>query len=411
MVRTVKLGSLAPGLNNRLEPSRLQLRLPDRSQATYLYGADNVDITSNGFLKRRRGQSLASAGAAHSLWSDQQGAFGVVDGVLAKLSGDGAGLTREAIRQGLPALPVSYSRGADGDVYWTNSVEVRRIAVGGDRPIATAPLALVSDPVLVGGALPAGRYLVALTVSGPDGESPATTPVAVEVDGDQGIAFSGLPAGLAVNLFATGANGEILSHQASSSTGTVTMLTLRLNGRTCDTLNRELMPAGSIVRHYNGRMLVASGNTLFLSDPYRYGLYDPSVGYIPFPAAVSVVEPMAAGVYIVADKTYWIGDLLADALQEKLAYGGTPGTSGRSPDGTQAFWQSPRGLVLGDADGNVSNVQEHALKFSAARSGASLYREQDGMTHIVSTRYGAEPSVAAATSYMEAEIVRKGTVL
>lgn len=408
MTRVFKPGSLAPGINNRLEPTQLQTVLPDRSKATFLYGADNVDINKKGYLKRRRGSAITIASQSHSIWSDKQGAFAVIDGTLTALAASGPGLASSAVRAGLPALPVSYSRGADGDAYWSNGQVIRRVAAGVDRPIATDPLASVPAFTLTAGALREGRYLIALTVRTVDGESPATPVAQLEVPEGSGIAFS---TPQAVEVYMSGPNGDILTRQATGAAGNVAIVTHTEEGRRCETLNMALMPAGTVVRHHRGRMLVARGNTLCVSEPYNYGITDPSKSYFPFPAPITVIEPTDGGVYICADKTYWIDDLFNDKLQEVLPYGAIPGTSGRSPNDLQVFWQAPGGLVVGDLTGAVKNVQEDALELSNAATGASLYRERDGMHHIVSTRFGVEPSVAAATSFMDAEIVRKGTIL
>ncbi|RZL88828.1 MAG: hypothetical protein EOP82_21670 [Variovorax sp.] len=408
-IRPVKLGSMAPGLNNRLEPTQLAVASDDKKGATFLYAADNVDLNRKGYLKRRRGQTVEAAGQAHSLWSDKDGAFAVIDSALNSLTPSGAGLARASVRVGLPALPVSYSRGADGNVYWSNGQLIRRVVAGVDRPIAAEPPSLIPPINLISGALPAGKYLVAMTRQDENGESPATPVVQVDVPANGGIQILSADA---LQVYMSSADGDVLTLQGNTTGGALNVVTHTNNRRRCATLNRELMPAGTIVRHYNGCLLVASGNVLHVSEPYNYGLRNPSKGYIPFPEDITVIEPTANGVYLCADKTYWIADLLMEgALAEVLPYGGIPGTSGRFPREDKVFWQSSNGLVVGDKAGAAKAAQEGALEFSGASSGASLYRERDGMHHIVSTRFGVEPSVAAATSFMDARIVRKGTIL
>lgn len=404
--RSVDFGSLAPGLNNRLEPTKLDTRLADRRKATYLYGAENVDLNGEGYLKRRRGQIERAGNPSHSLWGDLRSSYVVTDDVLGTLTLNGDTLSLTAVRSGMPKLPVSFSRGADGVVYWTNQQVIRRIANGADLPISAEPPSLVPTVTVTSGALAAGKYLVACTIEDANGESPATPVVQVEVPNNGGIVVD---AASSVTVYMSGPNGDILTKQAVGDPVSIVVHTE--NGQRCDTLNTALLPAGTIVRHYNGRMLVASGNALYASNPYHYGIYDPSSGYFPFPADITVVEPTDNGLYICADKTYWIGDLYADKLQELLPYGGIRGSSGRSPDDEEVYWMSPRGLVVGDKNASVKNVQEAALEMAPAQSGASLYRERDGAHHIVSTRFGVEPSVASATSFMEAEVIRKGTVL
>lgn len=406
--RTVNLGSFAPGVNNRLEPSELATVLADRSKGTYLYGADNVDINDKGFLRRRRGTTQRIAGAAHSLWADARSAeaFAVVDDQLERLTEGGTTLQRAVVRAGMPRLPVSYSRGADGAVYWSNGQVIRRVEAGVDRPVATEPPPLVPTVTVTSGALRAGKYLLAFTALSDDGESPATPAVQVDVPDNGGVAVDSVTE---VQVFMSAPDGDILTWQAAGTDPSV--LVHNETGRRCMTLNRALMPAGSIVRHYNGCLLVASGTLLFISDPYNYGLYNPSKSFIALPAAINLLEPTDNGVYIGADKTYWLHDFFGGDLQEVLPYGATPGTSGRSPNDDTVFWHSDRGLVVAGKNQDVKNVQEEALEFSAASSGASLFRERNGMTHIVTSRAGVQTNVAAASTFMEAEVIRKGTTL
>lgn len=405
MVRTVKLGSLSPGVNNRREPSRLELTLADRSKATFLTAADNVDITANGFIKRRRGTTLEAAGRAHSLWSDDRSAFVVLADALTELTDAGAGLSRAAVRASMPRLPVSYSRGADGAVYWSNGMDLRRVLNGVDRPVVTpAPQALGPADVVVsaGGALRPGKYLLALTAISEDGESPATPAVQLDVPENGKIALA-----TAHHVYLSGADGDILTYQGQLAE----VYTHNENGRQCPTLNTAPMPAGTIVRHFKGRLLTVIGNVLFFSRPYNYGVYDPSAGYIAFAEALTVVEPTDRGLYLCAEKTWLLPDLVGSQLQDLLPYGGIAGSGGRAPDSETVFWNTPRGLVVAGPDGSVRNVQEDALRFSEAVSSATLYREQDGMAHIVATRAGAQPTRAGATSFAEAEVIRKGTIL
>jgi hypothetical protein len=408
-MRTVKLGSLSPGLNNRLEPTQLDTALPNRSPATYLYAADNVDINAKGYLKRRRGQTTAIVGRAHSVWSTApfSEAFAVIAGNLERLRDGGAALTRSVVRANMPALPVSYSQGADGAVYWSNGATLRRIVAGQDRPGVTDAPSVVPVVSVGAGALRAGRYLVAFTRTGPDGESPATPTLQVDVLDNGSISWA---AAEGVSVFMSAPNGEILTHQADGSGGAVVVHTE--TGRACDTLDTAAMPPGTIVRHYKGRMLVASGNLLFYSLPFQYGVYDPVAGYLAFPEPISMVEVVDGGIFIAADQTYATADLLEGPLLGRLPYGAIPGTGGtlhRSKGAAQVFWQSAHGLVIGNPDLSLANVQEDVLDVPNAAAGATLFRERDGMRQIVATRSGAEPSVAVASSWMDAEIVKKGT--
>lgn len=404
-MRDATLGTLL-GLNNRLQPTELATKLPGGADATYLYVADNVDLTGKGRVKRRRGTTTRIGAAAHSIWSDPpfREAYAVIADNLERLTEGAASIARTVVRPNMPRLPVSYSRGADGAVYWSNGATLRRILAGQDRPAVTDAPTSVPAVSVGAGALRAGRYLVAFTRTGPDGESPATPIVQLDVPDGGSITWS---AAETVNVFTSAPNGEILTLQGAGASGAVVVH--GDGGRTCDTLNTAPMPPGTIVRHFSGRMLVASGSLLFYSLPYHYGVCDPVAGYIPLPADISIVEVVEGGVFIAADQTYAIADVAEGQLRTVLPYGAIPGTGGTSPRTKQVFWQSEHGLVLGNADLSASNVQEDALEVPTAASGASLYRERDGMRQIVATRSGVETTVATASTWMDAEVIRKGS--
>ncbi|MEO7129001.1 MAG: hypothetical protein ABI040_09100, partial [Rhodoferax sp.] len=277
--RPVKFGSLAAGVNNRLEPT--QLDHGERgAPATYLYGADNVDINAAGYLKRRRGITSAIVGRAHSLWGDAAGGFAVIDGDLTQLTPAGATLAQTVVRTGMPNLPVSYSRGSDGHVYWSNGRDIGRIVGQADRPIVTPALASNPFVSVTSGALPRGRYLIAFTVLDDDGESASTVPRQLDVPENGGLHIEGLP-GSNVAAYLSGPNGDILTLAGSGADAGLDVLSLPAGGVRCQTLLKSAMPPGAIVRHYNGCLLVAAGNTLHVSLPYLYGLTDAASRYLP----------------------------------------------------------------------------------------------------------------------------------
>ena len=155
------------GLNNRREKTKLMRPLDGGELGTYLSAADNIDISEASNAHRRAGLQKVIAGNVHSLWADERGAYAVIDGTLSALS---ASLDATPIRPGLPAARLSYSRGPDGVLVWSNGALLRKVVQGVDTPM-TAARPLTPTLVVSAGALPAGRYLVALVGTGPAGES------------------------------------------------------------------------------------------------------------------------------------------------------------------------------------------------------------------------------------------------
>jgi len=172
------------------------------------------------------------------------------------------------------------------------------------------------------------------------------------------------------------------------------------------------MPPGSIVRYHAGRLLIARDNFLFYSEPYAGWDYDPVRGFIPFPEPISVVEPCENGVYVVADKAYWLaGEVATAELLVVSPHRGVPGTGGSDPDKVGCWWHSSDGLMRGTNNGEVTPVTAARVAVAGALSGATTLIERDGMKQHVTSTFGPSSTQLAARSFMDAEIVRKETEL
>ena len=407
---TTPLGPFA-GINNRLPDHKLGIVSRGQKAGDYQRNAVNVDLTAAGTLKRRKGTTLALAGAdCHSLWADEQGAYFVDGGDLKTFP---AG---EVVRSGLtPGRRVSFARFSNGDLYWSNGVVLERIRDGVSEPAGLpVPDAAPSVAGASGGALPAGWYQVAITLESPDGEeSGSSWPVAVQVSENGVLEVSTLPAGTK-RIYVSPCNGDVLFHAVTTTASTYRFPVTPQQGAQLQTLGFRPMPAGSIVRVHNGRLLTADRNGLYYSEPYAPTWHNPLRGYIPLPG-ITLVEPMQAGIYITTgDRTYWLAgaDIAGDAaLVDLLPYGAAAGSSTRINNALDVAWYSQRGIVIGSRDGQVKNMQEDTTATEKASRAAMLYREQDGMRQLVSSLFGAEATVAAASTYFEAELVRKENML
>lgn len=403
------------GVNNRLPDFKLRSREGD-----YLRHAVNADVTDAGSVRRRKGQTrIVAAADAHSFWSHGELAYYVAGGTLYALSGTVANPVSTAVLAGVGNLPMSFAAAGD-DVFASNGVELYELVNRvGPAPVPT--LAVQPDVSAgSGGALPAGHYQVCFTLARASGEEgAATAPVRVEVGAGGVLSIANLPAAFPgdateLRIYMTACNDTVLAYAASllAPTPTLSIPIVPTLGSRCMTLHLRPMPAGTIVRWLNGRLYVASGRTVIYSEPWAPTLFDPSRNYIAFPNPVTVMEPCVDGMFIAADKTYWLGgDPTAAALRAVLPYGAVPGTACASERTNECFWMSARGMVRGRQDGSVENLQEAAVATEPVGAGAMLYREQDGLRQLVSSLFGSEQTVAAAGSWMDAEVVRKETVL
>jgi len=362
-------------------------------------------------LQRRKGTTLALAGTdCHSLWADGRGAY-FVDGVAIKTFPSGV-----VVRSGLtPGRPVSWCRLPDGRVAWSNGIEIGFI----ERDVSTAPLATPNPAPSVatssGGALHAGVYQVAITAVDLDGrESGATWPVQVQVADSGRIEITNLP-GTLVSIYLSPLNGDMLYHAVSTTASSYVLpLIPSALGRQLDTIGLAPLPPGRIVRYYHGRLLTADSAQLCYSEPFAHWLYHPLRNRIPI-AGLTLVEPVEGGLYLATqDKTWWLPGADVDQperLIEILPYGAAARSASRMENGTDVMWFSARGLVVGDAQGRVKNVQESNVAVGAAQSGATLYREQNGLRQAIASGANGQESKASAKSYMSMEIVRKENVL
>lgn len=410
------IGPFPAGVNNRRDDHDLSQSVQGGS-IDLLRSATNVDLTDEGKVRRRPGftQAIAQDGC-HSLWGDGNTGFYAAGSSLYQLRESGPGVSASLVRDDLaPGQPMSYCE-AGGTYYYTGSGHIGMVR-DGVRIDFTPRLNVTPVLSAIPGALSAGRYQFCFTQMGVAGESAATVPQVIDLPTGGGIRISSIPPaapGTTLRAYMTATNGEVFGRvDLQVNTGVAEIVALPELGARCQTLLLEPMPAGSIVRHSNGRLLVAVGNLLCYSEPFANGLFRPSKNYIPFAAPVSVVEPCGGGVFVVADKTYWFeGDLAAASMAEKLPYGAVPHSGGSGPtDSNTVFWISTRGLVFGGADGSVRNAQEKQLALAGGAAGATLYREQEGLTHILTAVRDPMKTTAAASSYFDAEIVRKGVVL
>lgn len=171
------------------------------------------------------------------------------------------------------------------------------------------------------------------------------------------------------------------------------------------------LPIGTIVRYSRGRLLSAYGRELCFSEPYRFDRYNPQRNVIRFPSAITLVVPVDGGVIVCADRTYWLGgDIATATLDDKLPYGGVAGSDAYYPGGDAAVWMSARGLCKVEGS-TVTNLQEENVAVDPGEYGATYFRETDGEKKAVASMFNQKSSGMAAIAWMDAEIVRKGTVL
>jgi len=401
------------GMNNLLPDTKLR----KADSPSFVRNAVNVDLTDAGTFSRRQGSVQVVSGTdCHSFWSSDDVGFFVDGGSLYRVVSQGDVPVKSQIATVTPGLRMSYAD-TGLDVRASNGVQALRIKPDGavSNWSVETPRYQPSIAAATGGSLTGGICRAVVSYTNAEGEEGATTPpVAVEVQSNGALTVSGIQhvAGLTTNVYLTPVNGDTFYLAAQPSGSTAAFSTTPENGPRPVGLMLAPLPAGNIVRHFNGRLFSAVGSTLFYSQIWQLGLCDPVQNRIEFASQITVVEPCMTGIYVVADKAYWLaGEISQAPLVVALPYGATPGTSGSDPRRSIAWWVSERGMVIGDQTGVVKNVQEKDVAVDPAVVGAALFREQDGMKQMIASLFSPQSTVVAARSYMEAEVVRKETLL
>lgn len=431
--RPARLGPFNLGMNNRAPDTAMRVR-----SGSYLRSAVNADVTSEGRLRRRPGSTKVLAGSnMHSLFAGAGHAYVVADGALNLLVDVGGEMQLTPLLQGLlPHARVDYCTSED-EVLCTDGQTNYVLAGASIRPLSVPTPNPAPALEAAAGDLPAGLYQAVAVFVAADGRRSGTSPIAhAQVEAGQGVAVTGLPTAFppgvtAWELYLTSPDGQIfmlaakLSAPAAPGASLPHLFADGLSG-VCPTFMLAPMPAGEIVRvsPSGSRLLVARGKILYFSQPFSFGLHNPLSDYVAFNAPITNVEVSASTIYVATtDTTYRMaGDIAGAAVENVLPYGGVPGTGGSIADRSACWWMSTRGVVifngsdLRSADSlapgeSAVNLQADAVAVDRYAHGASVLREQNGSKQLISAVFNAEKTGAAAYSFFDAEIVRKGTTV
>jgi len=384
--RTATLGPWPAGINN----SSRGYVLPKGAALDAL----NVDFTDEGNIIGRTGygQTVAidNGHSLRTIGGKTLIGIGTSLGVITAMDS----LTVTTLRTGLDLAPVSYAE-RGGEIWWSNGVQSGRCNADNSDHHWTVPAPADITTVYAGvGTLPPGEYRIAITHATTDGEESHASEIFSYTHASAGSIVVTLPAAAAGTdvfcVYCTTADGKVLQHYntVAAATASVT-ITAAPTGRE---LGRRAilrpLPSGTAICFHGGRLLSLSGEFLYYSDPYDYGLYDPEAGYITLGAAGSILASVESGVFVAADRTWFYAgaDIASADPVEKLAFGAVSGTAFDHPSSTAPVvgWYSDEGLVLGASDGSVTLPQrDKGFIAPVAASGAAWVRERDGMTHVV----------------------------
>jgi hypothetical protein len=354
--------------------------------------AVNVEFDADGRARRRPGAALIEDGNFHSLWRGKAFAFCIRGTELCRV--DSTGVTPLAT---IPSsAPVSYADLLDvvvaSNVGWIGKVD----ASGSVSPLGVEDGRLGPVEAVGFGGLAAGRYGVAASFRRGDVEGGLSDIRFLDVGAGGGISVNlsqPLDPGItAIRLYRTTTDGDTLYRADDVPVG---LMSYAIGGspvgRVADNQWLRQMPPGNIVRAWRGRLLVARGRSVFISEPLRYGLYSPRHGFVQEPHPITMLAPVDGGVFVGtrAGVVFYQGARPGDWTRSVLGTAPpVPGSdvliqtnllSPRLQLGTTseaALWLSPKGFVLGLPDGQLLQPQVDRIELSAQQGRTAMLGRQ-----------------------------------
>lgn len=397
-MKTTPLGPFL-GINNRLPPFALKTE-----DGYYLADAENVDITNAGTIVRRPATELLQGmTGAHSLHMISDAAGYLVR--ASALYSFTLPYAETLLRTLTTDDAMSYADIA-GTIYFSNGVDSGRVSGGVVFPIA---LPTPDQPGLtaVGGGLFAGKYQVAVSytnaVTGEEGGVSASANIEVGEGSGITVALPGATTGAThINVYVSTVNGSIPMLHSTVVTGTLTVAVgAPGTGREANSRFEKPLPAGKLFL-YNGMLCSYKGAGVYRGIPFRHGYCLSTECRIPFPSTVSNVIPAQNGIYVTADKTYWLaGQDLADVqmIQEPLPYGAVPGTAFYLRDNATFGWVGARGFVIADTNGQAAEVSAAAVDMALPDTGCTTILTDGGYRRVLSCGYCMNLETKAVTRY------------
>lgn len=356
--------------------------------------ARNVDISRRGVVTTRPRESLAiHAPGVHSLYAGTHGAYAVHNAVIHRVDLAGSQLVP------LQALPtndaVSFADTPLGTAY------VSPATTGLLTPTQAQPLTPPDGvaPVVqaTSGNLPAGQYGVAISYILGAQEGALSASAYIDLADGQGIymAHMARPDGAdGVRIYRTEPNGsQYYLCGEFPLYATPTLLDTAL-GRPSDTRYLKRVPGGECIRMWNGRLLVCQGDTLYIGEPMRYGLYSPRFGFVQRPDKINLIAPTDGGLFIGTDHetVYLSGRSPAEWTLTHVDCGIAVPHSDTSvsldafnadwatTSDRAATWLTDRGYVVGLPSGQLISPQASRLRLARPGRATTAYYKRRLLT-------------------------------
>lgn len=180
-------------------------------------------------------------------------------------------------------------------------------------------------------------------------------------------------------------------------------------------------PLATALAYYNGRIYMAVGKAVWVTELYLYDWVDDVKGFTPYEADVTVLASVTDGLYVGTETGVWFQTGPFNEMKRVAAVssGALPGSAVQVPPHLipDPFVMSTKsaimimtqdGVCLGMDGGNMTNVSQDRVVLPKAAKASALFRSQDGVNQYVSVADSGGTPVSGARigDYVDAEIRR-----
>lgn len=367
----------------------------------------NVDITKNGNIRRRTGfRQRSSTPLLHSVYYYKRlDALFVMRGSTLCEWDKTTDVFTPVIHMSSnhPVRYVEYN----GNLYAASKTSFGWLPNDAEstsefRPVGVPVPGVPTLSATGNGALPAGKYAVAMTFIDDRGEESGTSPVSfVTLPSQGGIEVSSLATPspfFKIAIYVTSPDGEELRHVDDIPTiYSSYQITQLPDGEVMNTQHLTPMIPGEFVSWMNGRLYTARGNSLYFSDPMRPHAYNPVNNVIIFVGDIRLMEPTSDGLYVADDRGVWFlsGEdpskfELQLVTESKAVHGSaTRVPADHLPEGSETtqmdapMWLTANGYVAGMPGGEVIRLNHSRVYLDPDINGYSAFVIKNGCKQVV----------------------------
>jgi len=372
----------------------------------------NAHVDIDGSLEKREGiQQVVALPGSHSLWTNEKGT------VLCMAKGD---LYRVVDKKdvvllastGQPDSPVSYLVISGliyiSNRYWTGIYDPATDTIENwGAAVPDAPILMVTA-----GSLPAGKYMVCMTVTGPRGRPSGNgSMTGIELTEAGGISILNLPP--LGSAWVTDPNGSQFYYS-----GTESDITALPFPDMIPTLWGSPPKPMTCLCYAFGRVWGGCGSRLYYSEPFQPELFKLGEAYFEVGEPIGNIAKTNGGLFVgCKDRTFFFAGVDPGAMVQReagpgvvpgsLCYANDFGEMGRNVP----IWIGTDGVYAGNAEGHMVNLIKNKITMSARQEqGASIYNVKNGQTRMMfSYQQGNKDLVMGDNA--ACEIIRNGSLI